>query len=78
MGLGPIPWTAIIAYMDHHDIPYMLHSAMIVAIVAMDAAYLEWADKESKRRGNVQHSSKGGHERSKERNSLGSRRTHKG
>ena len=63
MGLGPIPWVAIVRYMEYHSIPDDQHSTFFAVMAAMDSVYIEWADKESKRRGNVQHKGSSRHNR---------------
>ena len=65
MSLGPIPWDAIVRYMEYHQIPDELHETFLAAMTVMDATYLQWTDNESKKRGDVQHTGKGRHTRRK-------------
>ena len=60
MGIGPIPWLAIVQYMEYHELSEDLHETFHTVIAAMDAVYLEWADEASKKHGNLQHQGKAG------------------
>lgn len=39
--VGPIPWTAMVAWMEFHDIDHVLREDMVYILRAMDHAYTE-------------------------------------
>jgi len=50
MGLGPIPWDKIIAYCHYKGLDEELVEPFVVIIRSMDAAYLDWSNKETEKR----------------------------
>lgn len=50
MGLGPIPWSAILLYAERKNLDPGIHEAFVHVIRAMDSAYLDWQQQESERR----------------------------
>lgn len=50
MGFGPIPWTAIVQYAEHHRLASDVFPAFVAAIRTCDNAWLDWQRERSKRR----------------------------
>ncbi len=48
MSLGPIPWTAIVAYGERAGLDGREVDALVAIITAMDNAYLEWQAAKAK------------------------------
>lgn len=48
MGVGPIPWTAIVQYAALQELDQWHADMLIWCIEAMDAAYLNWSAERSK------------------------------
>lgn len=50
MSVGPIPWDRCIDYAERAGLEPDLIDAFVSVIRAMDAAYLDWLDKQPKRK----------------------------
>jgi len=49
MGIGPIPWTAVMQYAERVGFDRFNTDLFAHVIRSMDAVYLKWAEKERKR-----------------------------
>lgn len=52
-GLGPIPWTAIIAFAEQYELEYDLKSTFLRVIRALDQEFLEYKAEKGKNDGSV-------------------------
>ena len=44
-GFGPIPWHQIIAYAERYDLDHRETDVLVIVIMAMDEAWLNWHRK---------------------------------
>jgi len=49
MGIGEIPWTATKKYAEHYGLDFDVTESLIDIIREMDAAYIDYKNKETER-----------------------------
>ena len=54
MGLGPIPWSAMLLYASIANLDGPNTRNFVIVIRAMDDAYMEWHDKQNEKSGKGQ------------------------